>query len=39
MSGWDAHEFTAAAGTRVHAALLGPSGAPEVARVHGLGCS
>jgi hypothetical protein len=39
VSGWDAHEFTAAAGTRVHAALLGPSGAPEVARVHGLGCS
>jgi len=39
LSGWDAHEFTAAAGTRVHAAVLGPPDAPEVVCVHGLGCS
>lgn len=39
MSRWDVHEFTAAARTRVHAALLGPPGAPEVVCVHGLGCS
>ncbi|GAA2797856.1 alpha/beta hydrolase [Saccharopolyspora taberi] len=39
MSGWDWAEFTAAAGTRVHAAVLGPSGAPDVVCVHGLGCS
>ncbi|MEV1078045.1 alpha/beta hydrolase [Streptomyces sp. NPDC050211] len=39
MSDWDAHEFTAAAGTRVHAAVLGPAGVPEVVCVHGLGCS
>ncbi|GAB3961841.1 alpha/beta fold hydrolase [Streptomyces sparsus] len=36
---WDTHEFTEAAGTRVHAALLGPHTAPEVVCVHGLGCS
>jgi pimeloyl-ACP methyl ester carboxylesterase len=39
LTGWDAHEFTAAAGTRVHAALLGPADAPTVVCVHGLGCS
>lgn len=39
MSDWHAHEFTAAAGTRVHAAVLGPDGAREVVCVHGLGCS
>ncbi|AYN38242.1 alpha/beta hydrolase [Streptomyces dangxiongensis] len=39
MSRWDSHEFTAAAGTRVHAAALGPYDAPEVVCVHGLGCS
>ncbi|QIJ65440.1 alpha/beta fold hydrolase [Streptomyces sp. JB150] len=38
-SAWSAHEFTAAAGTRVHAAVLGPRDAPEVVCVHGLGCS
>ncbi|MEY9214686.1 alpha/beta hydrolase [Thermobifida halotolerans] len=37
--GWDGHEFTSAAGTRVHAAILGPVGAPEVVCVHGLGVS
>jgi pimeloyl-ACP methyl ester carboxylesterase len=39
LSGWDGHEFTAAAGTRVHAALIGPADAPAVVCVHGLGCS
>ncbi|PAZ17331.1 alpha/beta hydrolase [Streptomyces sp. SA15] len=39
MRDWHAHEFTAAAGTRVHAAVLGPAGAQEVVCVHGLGCS
>jgi pimeloyl-ACP methyl ester carboxylesterase len=39
VSRWDGHEFTAAAGTRIHAALLGPDTAPEVVCVHGLGCS
>jgi pimeloyl-ACP methyl ester carboxylesterase len=39
LTGWSAHEFTAAAGTRVHAAVLGPEGAREVVCVHGLGCS
>ncbi|MFF9086078.1 alpha/beta fold hydrolase [Streptomyces sp. NPDC014991] len=39
MSRWPSHEFTAAAGTRVHAAALGPYDAPEVVCVHGLGCS
>ncbi|MBY8848098.1 alpha/beta fold hydrolase [Saccharothrix longispora] len=33
--GWDAAEFTGA----VHAAVLGPAGAPDVVLVHGLGCS
>jgi hypothetical protein len=33
--GWDAREFTAAAGTRVHAGLLGPPDAPAVVCVHG----
>ncbi|WP_307849511.1 alpha/beta fold hydrolase [Qaidamihabitans albus] len=37
--GWEHAEFTAAAGTRVHAAVSGPPGAPEVVCVHGLGCS
>ncbi|HEX2131333.1 MAG TPA: alpha/beta hydrolase [Actinophytocola sp.] len=36
---WDRHEVTRAAGTRVHAAVLGPDGAPTVVCVHGLGCS
>lgn len=39
MSGWEGHELSAAGGTRMHAALLGPPGAPEVVCVHGLGCS
>jgi len=39
VSGWDRHEITRAAGTRVHAAVLGPAGAPTVVCVHGLGCS
>jgi pimeloyl-ACP methyl ester carboxylesterase len=39
LTRWDGHEFTAAAGTRVHAALLGPADAPTVVCVHGLGCS
>jgi len=37
--GWDAAEYTGVAGTRVHAAVLGPAGAPEVVCVPGLGCS
>ncbi|MCE6994955.1 alpha/beta hydrolase [Saccharothrix sp. S26] len=32
-------EYTAAAGTLVHAGVLGPRGAPEVVCVPGLGCS
>ncbi|GAA3760959.1 pimeloyl-ACP methyl ester carboxylesterase [Spinactinospora alkalitolerans] len=32
-------EFTPAAGTRVHAAVVGPAAAEEVVCVHGLGCS
>lgn len=36
---WDGSERTAAAGTIVHAAVLGPAGAREVVCVHGLGCS
>lgn len=36
--GWDEHEWTAAAGTRVHAAVMGRSDATAVL-VHGLGCS
>ncbi|MFJ7147607.1 alpha/beta fold hydrolase [Streptomyces sp. NPDC100445] len=39
MSRWDSHTFTPAAGTRVHAAALGPRDTPEVVCVHGLGCS
>jgi pimeloyl-ACP methyl ester carboxylesterase len=39
VSGWDASEYTAAAGTRVHAAVLGLLNAPTVVCVHGLGCS
>jgi pimeloyl-ACP methyl ester carboxylesterase len=39
LTRWDTHEFTAAAGTRVHAALLGRADAPTVVCVHGLGCS
>lgn len=39
LTGWDTHEFTAAAGTRLHAALLGPPDAPAVVCVHGLGVS
>jgi pimeloyl-ACP methyl ester carboxylesterase len=39
LTGWDRHEFAAAAGTRVHAALLGRPDAPTVVCVHGLGCS
>jgi pimeloyl-ACP methyl ester carboxylesterase len=37
--GWDAHEWTAAAGTRVHAAVMGPADVPAAVLVHGLGCS
>lgn len=37
LTRWDAHEYTAAAGTRIHAALLGPVDAPTVVCVHGLG--
>ncbi|MBB2911476.1 pimeloyl-ACP methyl ester carboxylesterase [Streptosporangium becharense] len=37
--GWDGREVTAVAGTRMHAAVLGPASAPEVVCVHGLGCS
>ncbi|MEV0724285.1 alpha/beta fold hydrolase [Micromonospora purpureochromogenes] len=39
MSGWNAFELTAAAGTRTHAATLGPPGAPEVVCLPGLRCS
>ncbi len=39
LRGWDAREHTAAAGTRVHAAVAGPAHAPAVVCVHGLGCS
>ncbi|PLS75628.1 MAG: alpha/beta hydrolase, partial [Actinobacteria bacterium] len=39
MNGWDLSEFTPVAGTRVHAAVLGPADAPDVVCVHGLGCS
>ncbi|WP_188186857.1 alpha/beta fold hydrolase [Nonomuraea sp. SYSU D8015] len=39
MNRWQGHEFTAAAGTRVHAAVLGSASALEVVCVHGLGCS
>lgn len=38
-SGWDSAEFTLTADTLVHAAVLGPRGAPDVVCVHGLGCS
>lgn len=36
---WDEREWTEVAGTRVHAALMGSPGAPDVVLVHGLGCS
>jgi pimeloyl-ACP methyl ester carboxylesterase len=36
---WGRSEFAAAAGTRVHAAVLGAPGRPDVVCVHGLGCS
>jgi pimeloyl-ACP methyl ester carboxylesterase len=39
LTGWDASKHTAAAGTRVHAAVVGRPEAPEVVCVHGLGCS
>jgi pimeloyl-ACP methyl ester carboxylesterase len=39
LTGWGASEFTPAADTRVHAAVLGPPDAPEVVCVHGLGVS
>ncbi|MFI2371179.1 alpha/beta fold hydrolase [Streptomyces sp. NPDC018833] len=39
MTSRETHEFTPAAGTRVHAAVLGPPGVPEAVCVHGLGCS
>ncbi|MDP9443643.1 MAG: alpha/beta hydrolase [Actinomycetota bacterium] len=39
LSGWGVSEHTAAAGTRVHAAVLGRGGGPTVVCVHGLGCS
>lgn len=38
LTGWTSSEHTAAAGTRVHAAVAG-SGSPTVVCVHGLGCS
>ncbi len=37
--GWDRAEVTSVAGTRVHAAVLGPSRGRTVVCVHGLGCS
>jgi pimeloyl-ACP methyl ester carboxylesterase len=36
---WDGSEWTVAGGRRIHAAIMGPAGAPEVVLVHGLGCS
>jgi pimeloyl-ACP methyl ester carboxylesterase len=36
---WGRSEFTDAAGTRMHAAVLGAPGGPDVVCVHGLGCS
>lgn len=39
MSGWQRAEFTSAAGTRKHAAVLGPADAPDVVCVHGPACS
>jgi pimeloyl-ACP methyl ester carboxylesterase len=39
FTGWEDHEFTAAGGTRMHAAAYGPVDAPTVVGVHGLGCS
>src|SRR5829696_2830161 len=39
LNGWDAREYTPAAGTRVHAAVLGRLESPIVVCVHGLGCS
>jgi pimeloyl-ACP methyl ester carboxylesterase len=39
LNGWDASEYTPAAGTRVHAAVLGRLESPVVVCVHGLGCS
>jgi pimeloyl-ACP methyl ester carboxylesterase len=36
---WAASEVTAAAGTRIHAAVAGPASAPSVVMVHGQGCS
>jgi pimeloyl-ACP methyl ester carboxylesterase len=39
VNGWAAREFTAAAGTRIHAGVLGSPDAPTVVCVHGLGCS
>jgi pimeloyl-ACP methyl ester carboxylesterase len=39
LTGWEGSEHTAAAGTRVHAAVVGRADAPVVVCVHGLGCS
>lgn len=39
VSGWGQTELTAAARTRIHAALLGPPDAADIVCVHGLGCS
>lgn len=39
MQNWDRHEFTAAGGTRMHAAIMGSDDAPPVVCVHGLACS
>jgi pimeloyl-ACP methyl ester carboxylesterase len=39
LIGWGNSEHTAAGGTRMHAAVAGPDGAPNVVCVHGLGCS
>jgi pimeloyl-ACP methyl ester carboxylesterase len=39
LTGRDTHEFTAAAGTRVHAAVPGRTSVREVVCLPGLGCS
>jgi pimeloyl-ACP methyl ester carboxylesterase len=39
LTGWGTSEYAPAAGTRMHAAVAGPEGAPTVVCVHGLGCS
>jgi pimeloyl-ACP methyl ester carboxylesterase len=39
LTSWAGHEYTAAAATRIHAAVVGAADAPGVVCVHGLGCS